>query len=395
MEAITMDQPIEPGGNALIERAKAILLKPAETWPTIAAEPGDTGNLITRYAVPLAAIGPVAGFLGGQLFGYGAFGFKYTPGLMEGLKGAIMQFVMALVGVIVLAFVADFLAPKFGGESNRGSAFKLVIYSMTAAWLAGIFGLVPLLGILGVAGLYSLYLLYTGATPLMKVPQDKAVGFTAVTVLAAVVLYLVIGAVSTAVLGVGAGAAAIAGGGSSAGSGMSGGEVTIPGIGKIDTGKMEEAAKRMEQASKGEVKPVALADLQALLPASLGSYARTAVESTGAGAIGSQAEGTYKSGDKTIRLKIIDMSALGALAGMGAALGVEQNREDADGYERTGTVDGAMQSESWNRSGNRGKFGRMFGNRFMVEAEGEADSVGELKSAVAAVDQDRLSGLAE
>ena len=80
---------------------------------------------------------------------------------------------------------------------------------------------------------------------------------------------------------------------------------------------------------------------------------------------------------------------------MGTALGVEQNREDADGYERTGTVDGAMQSESWNRTDSRGKFGRMFGNRFMVEAEGQAGSVDELKAAVAAVDKDRLSGLAQ
>ncbi len=388
-----MNQPITPSGSSLVERVKAILLKPAETWPAIAAEPENTGELITRYAVPLAAIGPVAGFLGGQLFGYGAFGFSYKPGLMAGLSSAVLQFVMAIIGVIALALIADFLAPKFGGESNRTNAFKLAVYSMTAAWLAGIFGLIPMLAVLGLAALYSLYLLYTGATPLLKVPQDKAVGFTAVMVLIAFVFNLLFGAISAAVIGVGGGAAAIAAGGS--GSAASGGEITIPGIGKIDTGKMEEAAKRMEQASKGEVKSVPLADLQALLPTALGSYQRTAVESTGAGAIGSQADGTYKSGDKTMHLRIIDMSALGALAGIGSAMGVEQNREDADGYERTGTVDGALQSESWNRTGNRGKFGRVFGNRFMIEAEGEAGSIEELKAAVGAVDQGRLAGLAE
>jgi len=157
---------------------------------------------------------------------------------------------------------------------------------------------------------------------------------------------------------------------------------------------MKEAAKKLGQASNGEVKPIALSELQALLPASLGAYQRTAVESAGAGAIGGQAEGTYKSGDKTIRLKIVDMSGLGALAGLGSAMGVEQSREDADGYERTGTVDGALQSEKWNNKDSRGSFGRAIANRFMVEAEGEAGSIDELKAAVAAIDPGKLESLA-
>lgn len=386
-----MSDLIGPGPNTLVERAKAIIMKPAETWQIIATEPATPGDLIVRYAIPLIAIGPVAGFIGGQLFGIGAFGFSYKPSLMAGLTSAIMQFVLGVIGVIVLALIADWLAPKFEGQSNRTSAFKLAVYSGTAAWLAGIFGLIPMLGVLGLLGLYSIYLLYTGATPMMKVPQDKSVGYTAVTIIAAAVLYFVVGMIGTAVTGAVVGTAALVGGASSE---VSGGELTIPGVGKIDTGKMEEAAKKMEAASKGEIKPIALAELQSLLPALLGAYQRTAVESSSAATMG-QAEGTYTSGDKTIRLKIVDMSALGALAGLGSAMGVEQSREDSDGYERTGTVDGAMQSERWNNKESRGSFGRSVANRFMVEAEGEAGSIDELKAAVAAVDQGKLTSLAE
>jgi hypothetical protein len=385
-----MSELIGPGPNTLVERAKAIIMKPVETWQTIATEPATPGDLIVRYAVPLIAIGPLAGFIGGQLFGIGAFGISFKPSFVAGLSSAIIQFVLGVVGVIALALIADWLAPKFEGQADRTSAFKLAVYGATAAWLAGIFSLIPMLSILGLLGLYSIYLFYTGATPLMKVPQDKAVGYTAATGITAVVLFIVVGAIGTAVTGAVVGTAALAGGSSSE---VSGGELTIPGVGTINTDKLEEAAKKMEAQSKGEIKPVALAELQGLLPAALGAYQRTAVESSSAATMG-EAEGTYKSGDKTIRLKIVDMSGLGALAGLGSAMGIEQSREDADGYERTGTVDGAMQSEKWNKTRGSGSFGRAIANRFMVEAEGEAGSIDELKAAVAAIDPDKLAALA-
>ena len=73
----------------LSERAKAILLKPVAEWPRIAASAETPGEMITRYAVPLAAIGPLAAFLHGQVFGYGALGFSWKPGLVAGLGSAI------------------------------------------------------------------------------------------------------------------------------------------------------------------------------------------------------------------------------------------------------------------------------------------------------------------
>jgi hypothetical protein len=74
-------------------------------------------------------------------------------------------------------------------------------------------------------------------------------------------------------------------------------------------------------------------------------------------------------------------------------MGVEQSREDADSYEKTGTVGGQMQTESWNKTSNRGKFGMVVGNRFMIEADGQAASLDELKAAVATVDQGNLLSL--
>ena len=384
-----MDQGLETAARGIFERAKAIILTPREEWNKIAGETTPQGDILLRYAIPLAAIGPVAGFIGGQLFGYGAFGFSYRPGIIEGLSTALVSFALSLASLYVVSFIADFLAPKFGGEANKFNAFKLVAYSYTASWAAGIFGLIPSLGFFGLLGLYSIYLLYTGATPMMKVPQEKAGGFTAVTILCAFVLALIIAPITAAITGAfGFGAMSMAS------NSNAGGKITLPGGGTIDTGKMEEMTKQLEGVTSGKTTPVDAGKMLQLLPGSIGSYERMAAETVGMGAMGSTAEGTYTSGDKSFKLKVIDMSALGAIAGLGAAMGVQQSREDADGYERTGTVNGQMQSESWNKTSRSGKFGVVVANRFMIEAEGNATSVDELKAAVASVDQGSLLGLA-
>ena len=379
-----MDDVKVASASPLVARIKAILLNPRAEWPVIAAEPDDAAALFTRYAVPLAAIGPVCSFLHGQLFGYGLFGISWRPSLLAGLAGLVSSYLLALAGLFVFALIVDFVAPKFEGQAGRGPALKLVVYSATAGFLAGIAQLLPGLGIVGLLGLYSFYLFYTGATPLMKVPEEKALGFTAVTIVCAMLLSLLVIGIAQPIVEL------LSDGAGSAGSGEVTGKLTVPGLGAVDLDKMKAASAQMEADSKKP--PIPAAQLQALLPAAIGAYQRTATESNGAGVIGSSAQGTYTAGDKSYTLRVIDMAALGGIAGMGAALGVEQSKEDGTGYERTGTVDGHMQTEAWHPADHSGKFGVVLG-RFSVEAEGAANSVDELKAAVAAVDQGKLASL--
>jgi hypothetical protein len=346
---MTVETPENPVGS-IIERAKAIILKPKEEWPVIEGETLSSGDVFTRYAVPLAAIGPVAAFLGGQIFGFGGWGFTYRMSFMGGLSQAIISFVLSLVGLFVISFIANKLAPTFGGESNSRRAFKLVVYAMTASWLAGIFGLIPSLALLGVlAGLYSFYLFYVGAGTMMKVPAEKALTYTIVTVIGGVILSI---CVSTLTVGIGR---MLGLGVSSFGTVSSdAATVSIPGVGKIDTSKFEQAAKDIEASTSGNSKAIAPSDLQALLPAAIGNYQRTSIESMRAGP-GSQAEGTYESGDKSFTLKVTDAAVVGAMASLGSAFGVESNKEDADSYERTTTKDGNLVVEKWDRSSQDGQ----------------------------------------
>ena len=188
-----------PVAEGLVSRVKNILLAPNTEWTRIEAEPATVKGMFIGYACILAAIGPLASLIGGQLFGYRALFISLHPSLVASISGAVVRYVLSLAGVFVLALVIDALAPTFGGTKNRIQAFKVAIYSSTAAWVAAIFGIVPALSILSILGLYGLYLLYLGLPKLMKAPQDKALAYTAVSVVAYIVIFLVIGAVTGAI----------------------------------------------------------------------------------------------------------------------------------------------------------------------------------------------------
>ena len=123
---------------ALIERVQAILLKPRETWPVIAAEGGDTASIFTGYVMILAAIPAVAGFIGLTLVGVGGFGLNYRLPILAGLVQMIVSYLLTLVMVFVLALIVNALAPTFGGTKDSLRALKLVAYGVTASFLGGI-----------------------------------------------------------------------------------------------------------------------------------------------------------------------------------------------------------------------------------------------------------------
>jgi len=188
--------------RTLVDRAKAILMKPKEEWPVIAAEKTEIAALYRTYVIPLAAIGPVANAIGGALIGtnlvgVGAVRVPFTNAVV----GAVIAFALSLLGTYVVARVIDYLAPRYGGTRDLTGAFKVSAYSSTAQWLVGIFSLIPALSGLSILGLYGLYLLYLGLPVVMKVPAEKAMSYTVAVVVAVILVFIVIGVVSGIVIG--------------------------------------------------------------------------------------------------------------------------------------------------------------------------------------------------
>ena len=171
----------------LIERVKSILLSPKEEWPKIAVETATVQSLYVGYIMILAAIGPIA-----MLVAFSALGLGF------GLSTAVFAYIHSLIGVAILALIVDVLAPTFGGTKDYIASMKLVAYSFTAVWIAQIALLIPVAGMIVVlVGLiYGFYLFFLGVPVMKKSTPDKAVPFTIVVVVSAIVLMYLLGMIA-------------------------------------------------------------------------------------------------------------------------------------------------------------------------------------------------------
>jgi hypothetical protein len=187
--------PTADTASGLIARVKNILISPSTEWPVVAAERSAVSDIYLGYVAPLVAIGVIATFLGHSMIGLPLLG---AVGVGAGLAHAIISFALSFLGVLLIAWIVDLLAPTFGGQRDSLAALKVTAYSFTPGWVAGVLNLIPMLGILAIiAALYGLYLLYLGLPMLMRCPRDKSVGYTVVTVLCAIVTGGVIAMLTT------------------------------------------------------------------------------------------------------------------------------------------------------------------------------------------------------
>jgi hypothetical protein len=394
----------------LITRVQNILLTPKTEWPVIAAEPETTSGLYTKYILIVSALGPLAMFLKNTLIGTSTFIGTFRVDMATGLKWLVLMYVLGLAGIFLWSLVINALAPTFGGQKDSVQALKTAAYAATAAWVGGVAQLIPWVGwLIGLAAaVYSIYLLYLGLPHTMKAPADRAAGYTAVAIIVAIVLSWVIWAIVGGIVG------------RSMWGGHDGPGVTVTdgGFEKGSAGaaledwakQMEEAGKQVEaSAQQNQGAPSAAAvgaligaavggnagvaalpadQLKAYLPETLGGLPRTGLSAERNAAMGFEAaEAKAEYGDgagRNLRLQIKDTGGAKGLLALAAWANVESEREWDGGYERSYRNDGRMTHERWDANGSRGEYSVVVGNRFAVEISGQAASMDELKSALAA-----------
>ncbi|HLK90605.1 MAG TPA: Yip1 family protein [Polyangia bacterium] len=411
----------------MMERVKAICLKPNAEWPVIDGETTSTRDLMVGYAVPLAAIGPIASFVGGVAIGRTIpfIGTYHVP-VGSALTLAVVSYVLSLVGIFVLSLIVNALAPSFGGQKNSAQALKVAVYAYTPAWIGGIFTILFSLSFLAiVAGLYGIYLFYLGLPILMKSPKEKSAGYTVVVILCAIVLYVVIGAVVGAVGGAGMLAAGGMKGLSHAGGAVAPGQVQFDKdslLGRMQAmgQAAQEQSKRMEEARKSgdpnaqaqaamqgmaailgggkRVDPIGIDQLKPFVPQMFAGLPKTggSAEKNGvAGFAVSKAEGSYGDhGQKHVTLEITDTGGASGLMGLATWANVQGEHEDDNGFEKTDKVDGRLVHEKGSkRPGGSNEFTVVLGERFIVAARGSGVELSELKAAVSGLDLGKLEGL--
>jgi hypothetical protein len=186
---------------SIVDRAKNMILKPAEEWNVVADEPATVGGLFTGYAMILAAIPLATGILFTGLLGISAASFTGMSGAGMAAMGltavvgmTVIGYVLSLITLYLMSMIVNAVSPSFNGKSDMVRSTKLMTYASTPTWVSGLVSWIPILGGLISIGAvaYVVYLIYLGLKPVLGVPQEKVAGFTVVIVLIYIVLSFVV-----------------------------------------------------------------------------------------------------------------------------------------------------------------------------------------------------------
>lgn len=186
-----------PALPTLVERIKNIVLTPKTEWRVIEPEPTSVAQLYTGYVMPMAAFAAVMSFVRMSVIGVSLpFGGTIRTPLASGLVSSVVTFILGLIGLYLVGFIINMLAPTFSGARNQTQALKTAAYALTPAWLGTALTFLPLGTLLQLlAGIYGIYVLYLGLPVMMRTPEDKAGGYTATVVACTILVGILFAAV--------------------------------------------------------------------------------------------------------------------------------------------------------------------------------------------------------
>lgn len=179
----------------IFTRAWGLLREPKKEWEQIRAEQTTIPNLLIGYVAPLAAIPVVADLIGSMVF---------QPERIVSVSGsivsAVVTWVLSIAMVFLLGLLINSIADQFDADRNDLAAQKIAAFSITPAFLSGLFSLWPPLAWVSLIALAAMvYVMYRGLPILMKAPEERALSYAATVTIAAAVAFIVLLALASCV----------------------------------------------------------------------------------------------------------------------------------------------------------------------------------------------------
>jgi hypothetical protein len=403
----------------------------------IETEPTTILQLYKGYVIPLAAFSALMSFVRMSVIGISFFRVPF----FAGLTFALVNFVMGLLGLYVVGWIIDVLAPTFSGQRDRRQAVKTAAYVFTPAAIGSVFGLLGFgLGTLLqlAAAIYGIYLLNLGLPVLMRSPREKAPGYTAAVIVCVILLFVVIGIVmsvfnpmrsynpfgmnGTAMtreerqaqaagqVGAMLAAAALKVQEQQAAANARGGASSTLTPAASDAPAAAANAQNAPAAAAGvlaalggamagnrRVDPVDFHTLKELLPDRLPGMQRTNAEAGTQGALGmkaSSATADYQGdGGQRAQIKIVDASAVSGLLNVAGSMAASNTSESDSGFEKDTTIGGRNVHEKYDNRSKHGELIAIVDNRFTVSVTGDGVDVGTLEQYAALVDFSKLDAM--
>lgn len=177
-----------------------LLSHPESEWKTIRKENCTIGKCYCSHVLLLAAIPPLAGYIGTTQVGWQVAArevHRLTP--ESALWIAVLSYLTILVAVFSIGMLIRWMGKTYGAKRSLPQCIALAAYTATPLFLSGIMLLYPVLWLNLLIGLpvlaYTVYLLYTGVPIVMGIPPERGFLFsTAVLAVGLVTLVAVLAA---------------------------------------------------------------------------------------------------------------------------------------------------------------------------------------------------------
>jgi hypothetical protein len=179
----------------ILSRAYGLFRDPKGEWAQIRDEETTIPNILIGYVAPLAAIPIVCDLIGSSVFNHL---LQIEPG--QAIIRAAITWVVSIALVGFLGILINVVASNFDADRNDLAAQKIAAYSLTPAFLSGVFSLLPWLWWFSLFALAAMvFLMYRGLPILMKAPEDRALGYAATVTIAALVAAIVLFSLSSCI----------------------------------------------------------------------------------------------------------------------------------------------------------------------------------------------------
>lgn len=196
---------INQGGEitVVIKHIIGLFTDPVREWKRLHDEECTVGKCFATHTLFLAAIPPVAGFIGTTQFGWQIGATEPVKLSVESAATiAVLYYFALLVAVLSVGALIKWMGDTYGANATMPRAIVLASYTATPLFLIGIFQLYPVLWLNMVLGLpalaYSVYLLYSGLPIMMEVPPER--GFLYASAVLAVGLVVLVASLAVTVI---------------------------------------------------------------------------------------------------------------------------------------------------------------------------------------------------
>ncbi len=151
---------------------------PDREWAVIREERCGIGRCYLTHVALLAAIPPVAAFIGSTVVGWQVgFGDPVRLTTESALQIAVAFYLAMLAGVFIMGKAIHWMARTYGAQPSLERSIVLAAYTATPLFLSGAVAVYPVLWLdmlVGLAALaYTVYLLYTGIPRMMGVSREQ------------------------------------------------------------------------------------------------------------------------------------------------------------------------------------------------------------------------------